>query len=219
MSSHRHKGLTPTDAPPRSGETVDMKIYVNLWSRLRPAILPAAVLCAMGGAFAAPSGAADFDSQASRNTQGSQAAAPAEGLAKANLDMSGRARVGKASFYAKSFGGKKMADGTPMQLQGNNAASKTLPLGTTAMVTNLETGRTAIVTIRDRGPYVKGRIVDLSPSTAQKIGLQPKEGVAKVEVAPLEVPLPDGSLKAGGPYPDPKKDRRAFVAKNNSDHI
>ena len=197
-----------------------MKICVNLWSRLRPGILPAAVLCAMGGAFPAPSGAADLDAQASQNSasqnsQGSQAAAPAAGVPKANLDMSGRARLGKASFYAKNLGGKKMADGTPMQLKGNNAASKTLPLGTTAMVTNLETGRTAIVTIRDRGPYVKGRIVDLSPSTAKKIGLEPKEGVAKVEVAPLEVPLPGGSLKAGGPYPDPKKDRRTSIAKNN----
>jgi rare lipoprotein A len=219
MSSHQHKGLTPTDAPRRSRETVDMKICVNLWSRLHPAILPAAVLWAMGGAFPAPSGAADLDSQASQNSQGSQAAAPAAGLPKAKLDMSGHARVGKASFYAKNLGGKKMADGTPMQLKGNNAASKTLPLGTTAMVTNLETGRTAIVTIRDRGPYVKGRIVDLSPSTAKKIGLEPKEGVAKVEVAPLEVPLPDGNLKAGGPYPDPKKDRRTSVAKSNSDHI
>ncbi len=90
-----------------------------------------------------------------------------------------------------------MADGTPMQPQGNNAASKTLPLGTTAMVTNIQTGRTAIVTIRDRGPYVKGRIVDLSPSTAHKIGLEPKQGVTKVEVAPLEVPLPGGGMKAG----------------------
>ena len=193
-----------------------MKIYVNLWSRLRPAMLLAAVLCATGYAFPALSGAADPDSQASRNSQESQAAPPDAGPPKANLDMSGRARVGKASFYAKSLGGKKMADGTPMQLKGNNAASKTLPLGTTAMVTNLKTGRTAIVTIRDRGPYVKGRIVDLSPSTAQKIGLAPKEGVTKVEVAPLEVPLPDGSLKAGGPYPDPKKDRRTSVAKNIS---
>jgi rare lipoprotein A len=179
----------------------------------------AAVLCAAGGGFAAPAGAADVDSQASRSSQGSQGTPTAAESHKPNLDVSGRARVGTASFYAKSLGGKKMADGTPMKLEGNNAASKTLPLGTTAMVTNLETGRTAIVTIRDRGPYVKGRIVDLSPSTAHKIGLEPKQGVAKVEVAPLEVPLPDGGLKAGGPYPDPKKDRRASVAKNNSDHI
>jgi rare lipoprotein A len=131
------------------------------------------------------------------------------------LDTSGRARVGTASFYAKEFNGKKMADGTPMQPQGNNAASKTLPLGTTAMVTNLQTGRTAIVTIRDRGPYVKGRIVDLSPATARKIGLEPKQGLAKVEVAPLEVPLPGGRMKAGGPYPDPRKETRVAAVRRD----
>lgn len=112
-----------------------------------------------------------------------------------HLDRSGHERVGKASFYA--LGGKTMADGTPMHLKGNNAASKTLPLGTTALVTNLATGKRAIVTIRDRGPYVKGRIVDLSPATAQKIGITPKVGVAKVVVKPIEVPLGDGTLKPG----------------------
>lgn len=106
----------------------------------------------------------------------------------AHLDRSGRKRVGKASFYSKKFAGKKMADGTPMQPQGNNAASKTLPLGTTAKVTNLETGQSAVVTIRDRGPYVKDRIVDLSPATAQKIGIDHKEGVAEVAVTPIDVP-------------------------------
>jgi rare lipoprotein A len=105
--------------------------------------------------------------------------------------------VGKASFYAKKFAGRKMADGSRMKQQGNNAASKTLPLGTTAKVTNLETGQSAVVNIQDRGPYVKGRIVDLSPATAQKIGIEPKEGVAEVEVAPITVPLPDGSVKPG----------------------
>jgi rare lipoprotein A len=44
---------------------------------------------------------------------------------------------------------------------------------------------------------VKGRIVDLSPATARKIGLEPKQGLTKVEVAPLEVPLPGGRMKAG----------------------
>lgn len=109
---------------------------------------------------------------------------------KPPLDRSGRKRVGKASYYAKRFAGKKMADGSPMRPQGDNAASKTLPLGTTAKVTNLETGKSAVVTIEDRGPYVKGRIVDLSPTTAQKIGIDPDSGVAKVEVAPIAVPQP-----------------------------
>jgi rare lipoprotein A len=111
------------------------------------------------------------------------------------LDRSGHVRRGKASFYAQMFAGRKMADGTRMQPQSNNAASKTLPLGTTAKVTNLETGRSALVTIRDRGPYIRGRIVDLSPSTAKEIGLDHKKGVAKVEVAPIAVPLADGSVK------------------------
>src|SRR6202453_4412249 len=62
------------------------------------------------------------------------------------LDRSGRRRIGKASFYAKMFAGRTMADGTRMEPTGNNAASLTLPLGTTAKVTNLETGKTAVVT-------------------------------------------------------------------------
>jgi rare lipoprotein A len=114
--------------------------------------------------------------------------------AKPKLDRSGEKRVGKASVYAKKFGGRTMADGTPMDLQGDNAASKTLPLGTTAKVTNLENGKSTTVTIRDRGPYVKGRIVDLSPATAREIGVK---GLARVEVAPVEVPLRNGGTKPG----------------------
>jgi rare lipoprotein A len=113
------------------------------------------------------------------------------------LDHSGRERVGKASYYARKFAGRKMANGKPMNPRRDIAASKTLPLGTKAKVTNLETGRSAVVTIEDRGPYVRGRIVDLSPATAEKIGLTPQVGVATVAVAPIEVPLPDGSVKPG----------------------
>ena len=126
-------------------------------------------------------------------------ATPAPGIKtpgqKPKLDRSGQKRIGKASFYADRYSGKTMADGTPMRLYSNNAASITLPLGTTAKVTNLETGRSAIVTIRDRGPYVRGRIVDLSPTTARKIGLEQRQGLAKVEVAPVTIPLPDGTVK------------------------
>src|SRR6202166_547436 len=118
-------------------------------------------------------------------------------VANPPLDRSGYKRLGKASFYARKFSGRKMSDGTTMQPQSNNAASKTLPLGTTAKVTNLETGRSAVVTIRDRGPYIWGRIVDLSPSTAKEIGIDHKKGVAKVEVAPILVPLADGRIKLG----------------------
>ncbi|HTH79676.1 MAG TPA: septal ring lytic transglycosylase RlpA family protein [Ramlibacter sp.] len=97
-------------------------------------------------------------------------------------------QVGKASIYAGKFAHRKMANGRPMNPQGDNAASKTLPLGTKALVSNLETGRSATVTIEDRGPHVPGRIVDLSPATANQIGLDRKQGLARVEVTPLEVP-------------------------------
>ena len=116
---------------------------------------------------------------------------------KAPLDRSGKKRVGKASFYAHMFAGRKMADGKIMDPQHNNAASRTLPLGTTAKVTNLETGKSAVVTIQDRGPYVNGRIVDLSPATAQAIGITTRQGVAKVRVSPITVPLPNGDTIYG----------------------
>ena len=144
-------------------------------------------LCTAGGAAAAavpaPEGGQDKAARAASKSK--------------KLDRSGRKQVGKASFYARKFAGRKMADGTPMKPHEDNAASKTLPLGTRAKVTNLETGQSTAVTIQDRGPYVRGRIVDLSPRTAQEIGISRKDGVARVEVAPITVPQPDGQLKPG----------------------
>jgi rare lipoprotein A len=129
---------------------------------------------------------------------------PAAAVAsKPPVDRSGQKRVGKASFYAARFGGRKMADGKPFKLHDSNAASRTLPLGTTAKVTNLETGKSAVVTIQDRGPYVGGRLVDLSPGTARAIGLSERKGLAKVEVTPITVPLPNGNVKLGQAADDP----------------
>jgi rare lipoprotein A len=155
--------------------------------RIKGIALIAAFLCV--GAVA--SGAAAVARAAGNAPQDTQPASESQ----SHLDRSGRKRVGTASFYAKRFAGRKMADGTPMSPHGDNAASRTLPLGTTAAVTNLETGKSAVVTIRDRGPYVKGRIVDLSPATARKIGLTEEQGLAEVEVAPIVVPLAGGRVK------------------------
>lgn len=121
-------------------------------------------------------------------------ATPAEprphGKDKHRADRHHRKQIGTASVYARRFGGRKMADGTRLDLRDHVAASRTLPLGTEARVTNLETGLSTRVTIQDRGPYAKGRILDLTPAAADSIGLTPKEGVAKVEVQPLVVPPP-----------------------------
>ena len=113
--------------------------------------------------------------------------------AKPGISASGRGQVGHASVYASRLAGRKMADGTRMNPNHAIAASKTLPLGSQARVTNLETGQSTVVTIRDRGPHVKGRIVDLSPSTARSVGITPAKGVARVEVVPISVGLRPGA--------------------------
>ena len=115
---------------------------------------------------------------------------------KPALDRSGKARRGKASYYARKFHGRKMADGTPMNPNASVAASKTLPLGTKAEIVNLESGKKAVVEIRDRGPYVKDRIVDVTPKVADKLDMK-EDGVVPVEVKPIEVPQADGSVKPG----------------------
>ncbi len=119
-------------------------------------------------------------------------------------DRSGRKQAGKASVYAPTFQGRRMANGRSFDHGGHAAASKTLPLGTVAKVTNLENGRTAVVKVEDRGPYVNGRTVDLSKATADQIGIGSREGVAPVIVAPIAVPQPDGTVKPGsGALPGP----------------
>lgn len=91
---------------------------------------------------------------------------------------------GKASVYARKFHGRKMANGERFSTGSNAAASKTLPLGSRAKVTNLQTGKTEEVVIKDRGNLPPGRVVDLSPKTASDLGVTTKQGVAPVKVEP-----------------------------------
>jgi rare lipoprotein A len=118
-------------------------------------------------------------------------------------DHSGRKQVGKASYYSQRFKGRRTATGKPFSPHEAVAASKSLPLGTTAKVTNQETGKSAVVSVEDRGPHVPGRILDVSPKTADDIGISKKEGVAPVEIAPVAVPQKDGTVKAGAGAAEP----------------
>lgn len=122
---------------------------------------------------------------------------------KIKIDPSGRKESGKASFYRPKPGHTRMANGKRLDPKAHVAASKTLPLGTTAKVTNVETGKSDTVKIEDRGPFGKGRVIDVTPSVAQAIGLGKKQGVAPVVVAPIAVPQPDGSVKAGAGAAEP----------------
>jgi peptidoglycan lytic transglycosylase len=90
-------------------------------------------------------------------------------------------QVGNASWYGPAQDGKESASGETFDQDKLTAAHKTLPLGTKAVVTNLATGKSVEVTINDRGPYVKGRKIDLSRAAAQKIGMT-KKGIAKVKI-------------------------------------
>ncbi|WP_159999438.1 septal ring lytic transglycosylase RlpA family protein [Roseomonas sp. 18066] len=98
-----------------------------------------------------------------------------------------RIQRGRASFYASRFHGRRMANGRRFNRDAAVAASRTLPLGTVARVKNLENGRTAVVTIEDRGPHLRSRVIDLSPGTAAQLGML-RQGVAMVEVTPIRVP-------------------------------
>ncbi|HET9505834.1 MAG TPA: septal ring lytic transglycosylase RlpA family protein [Hymenobacter sp.] len=88
---------------------------------------------------------------------------------------------GQGSYYADKFAGKRTASGTPYRPGKLTAAHNTLPFGTKIKVTNAKTGRSVKVTVNDRGPHVKGRIVDLSKKAAKKIGLT-EAGVAPVQL-------------------------------------
>jgi rare lipoprotein A len=89
-----------------------------------------------------------------------------------------------------------MADGKRFNPDANIAASKTLPLGTTAKVTNLQNGKSATVQVEDRGPWINGRVVDVTPKVANDLDIG-KQGVVPVVVAPIAVPQPDGAVKLG----------------------
>ena len=90
-------------------------------------------------------------------------------------------QVGEASWYGKGFHGKKTASGEKFDQNDKTAAHPTLPLGTEATVTNLETGKSVDVEINDRGPYTKGRDIDLSKEAAEEIGMK-KDGAVPVKV-------------------------------------
>ena len=88
---------------------------------------------------------------------------------------------GEASWYGRSYAGKPTASGDTFRPIKKTAAHKTLPFGTVVRVKRLDTGETVRVVVNDRGPYVQGRIIDLSRRAARQIDMV-KTGVAPVEI-------------------------------------
>jgi rare lipoprotein A len=89
--------------------------------------------------------------------------------------------VGLASYYADKYQGRKTANGETFDTAKLTAAHKTLPFGTRVRVTNLDNGKSVEVRINDRGPYVAGRVIDLSPAAARKLDML-RAGVVRVRL-------------------------------------
>lgn len=98
----------------------------------------------------------------------------------------GYVEEGLASWYGADFHGKPTACGEPFNMHAMTAAHKTLPLGTYVKVARTDTGNSIIVRVNDRGPFVAGRIIDLSSKASQTLGIKGK-GLAHVRIEAVEV--------------------------------
>lgn len=96
---------------------------------------------------------------------------------------------GVASFYSvRSNGGTLTASGRPLNDHKLSAAHPSLPFGTVVKVTRIKTGKSIRIPITDRGPYAKGRVIDLSVAAAKALGVTKKEGITKVMVTVVKPP-------------------------------
>ncbi len=109
---------------------------------------------------------------------------------------------GLASWYGTKFHGRPTSSGEPYDMYAMTAAHRTLPIPSYVEVTNLENGRRVVVRINDRGPFVPGRIIDLSYAAAVKLGMV-ERGTAPVEVRALS-PRPQGLYLQVGAFARPE---------------
>lgn len=96
-----------------------------------------------------------------------------------------RVEIGYASYYARAHHGRRTANGERFDRDALTAAHRTLPYGTRVRVTHLRNGRDVTVRINDRGPFRKGRLIDISPAAARELRMI-AEGVARVRVEVVE---------------------------------
>jgi rare lipoprotein A len=113
--------------------------------------------------------------------------------------------IGLASWYGPPYHNRRASNGTVYNMHAMTAAHRTYPLGSIVRVTNIRTGSRALVRITDRGPFIRGRVIDLSLAAAEKVDVK-KAGVAKVKVELMESPAVAGArgkwaVQIGG-FPD-----------------
>jgi peptidoglycan lytic transglycosylase len=104
--------------------------------------------------------------------------------------------TGLASWYGPPYHNRRGSNGEVYNMNAMTAAHRTLPLGTIVRVTNVKTGDSALVRITDRGPFIPGRVLDLSLAAARRLDIY-KQGVAEVRVEVMKTPAP---LDSGGKW-------------------
>jgi rare lipoprotein A len=131
-----------------------------------------------------------FGPQSFGNAPASSPSAPASPLADAQpltddgVDASDFHQIGRASWYGRFFHGRKTANGERYDMHAMTAAHRTLPLGSYVRVTNPANSRSVIVRINDRGPYARGRVIDLSMAAAAMLDMR-HSGTARVTIEGL----------------------------------
>jgi rare lipoprotein A len=104
--------------------------------------------------------------------------------------------IGRASWYGPPYHNRRGSNGEIYDMNAMTAAHRTLPLGSIVRVTNLKTGHTAMVRITDRGPFIRGRVLDLSLAAARKVDVY-QPGVAEVKLEVMQTPVP---IETGGKW-------------------
>lgn len=122
-------------------------------------------------------------------------ARPGRGAGDARTRRAGVSPTGVASYYADKFQGRPTASGEKFDQRKMTAAHRTLAFGTKVRVTDVATGKTVTVRVNDRGPFVAGRVIDLSRAAAEKLGIV-RAGLARVRIEVLTSP----TAVAGGRY-------------------
>lgn len=107
------------------------------------------------------------------------------GKKESTVKYSRKGQVGYASWYGERFQGRLMANGKPFNMNKMTAAHRKLPFGTKVKVTNLANQKSVVVTITDRGPFAKNRVLDLSKKAADKLGYL-KQGIARIRYQVLD---------------------------------
>jgi rare lipoprotein A len=171
-----------------------VNVTMSSWRRMR-----ATTVAALGGAVAlmgsTPAMASELPPAkvalcalpAPEMEPGAELCAPTRLTRRLTARIAGDAQrlTGLASYYARKFHGRRTASGARFDQGALTVAHKTLPFGTLLKVTNPSNGRSVLVRVNDRGPYVRGRVLDLSREAARLLGIV-RQGVARVayEIVP-----------------------------------